>query len=192
MVGTEKVFYFLFYHALRNHDDCGGKSCTQEHGFSCANYNTVTTKWASYQGRFEHGEISNIPDPEKPLQADTINTYKSILYNQWLDQVSKVGNIENAFCDHGETIRESVSSLRNQYIFLQCYSGLLCSESMFLGELSDMLGMKYQRSRNSDPFFILVMQIAAGKFCWCLSLPAPLILTVDCCFLLSSGKTVKL
>jgi hypothetical protein len=34
---------------------------------------------------------------------------------------------------------------------------------MFLGELSDMVGLEYQRSQDSDPFFILVMQIATGK-----------------------------
>jgi hypothetical protein len=34
---------------------------------------------------------------------------------------------------------------------------------MFLGELLDMLGIEYQRSHNSNPFFILVMQIATGK-----------------------------
>jgi hypothetical protein len=236
-VGTEKVFNFLFYHAFRNHYERGGKSRQSEHGFSIADYDTVTTKWASYQGRFERGEITDIPDPEKPLQADALNTYKSTLYNAWLDQasngangltweliftrkcrelvnlvkerkrrirrktyaekvdgeftpftsISQVGNIENGFWDHGKTVRESVPSLRNRYIFLQCYSGLLRSESMFLGELSDMLGIEYQRSRDSDPFFILVMQIATGK---CVLLSSlfflfllPLLLTVDCCFL---------
>jgi hypothetical protein len=218
-VGTEKVFNFLFYHAFRNHYPRGGKSRNEEHGFEVADYDIVTTRWASYQGRFERGEITDIPDPEKPLQADAINTYKSTLYNAWLDQasdgansltweliftrkcrelvnlvkerkrrvkrknyaekvdgeftpftsISQVGNIENAFWDHGKTVRESVPSLRNRYIFLQCYSGLLRSESMFLGELSDMLGIEYQRSRDSDPFFILVMQIATGKC------------SVDCC-----------
>ena len=213
-VSTDKVFYFLFYHAFRNQYVRGGRSRSEEHGFSAADYDSVTTRWAHYQDRFERGEIDGIPDPEKPLQADAINTYKSILYNQWLDQVSngangltwdliytrkckelvnlvkerkrrikrknyaekvdgeftpftsmaQVGNIESAFWDHGKTVRESVPSLRNRYIFLQCYSGLLRHESMFFGELSDMLGIEYQRSRDSDPFFILVMQIATGKW----------------------------
>jgi hypothetical protein len=204
----------LFYHAFRNHYDRGGKSRTKEHGFSGSDYDTVTTQWAEYKGRFARGEIDDIPDPEKPLQADAINTCKSTLYNQWLDQasngansltweliftrkcrelinlvkerkrhikrktyaekidaeftpftsMSQVGNIENGFWNHGKTVRESVPSLRNRYIFLMCYSGLLRHESMFLGELSDMLGIEYQRSRDSDPFFILVMQLATGKY----------------------------
>jgi hypothetical protein len=220
-VGTEKVFLFLFYHAFRCHYKRGGRSRSQEHGFSGTDYDAVLSEWSAYRGRFERGEIADIPDPEKPLQADAMNTYKSILYNQWLDQASngangltweliytrkcreiinlvkerkrrikrkiyaekidkeftpftsmaQVGNIETAFWDHGKTIRESVPSLRNRYIFLQCYSGLLRHESMFLGELSDMLGIEYQRSRDSDPFFILVMQLATGKCCrFCLLL----------------------
>jgi hypothetical protein len=46
---------------------------------------------------------------------------------------------------------------------------LLRHESMFLGELSDMLCIEYQRSSDSDPFFIMVMQIATGKSSCCLS-----------------------
>jgi len=53
--------------------------------------------------------------------------------------------------------------LRNRYIFLQCYSGLLRSETMFLGELSDMLTIEYQRQQDCDPYEILILQIAAGK-----------------------------
>jgi hypothetical protein len=55
--------------------------------------------------------------------------------------LNQVGNIENAFWDHCKRVRESIPSLRNQYILLQCCSGLLRSESMFLGELLVMLGI---------------------------------------------------
>ncbi len=65
--------------------------------------------------------------------------------------LNQLGNIENAFEDHSTTLRESITSLRNQYIVLQCYRGLLGSESMFLVELLDMLGSEYQSSRGSDP-----------------------------------------
>jgi hypothetical protein len=54
--------------------------------------------------------------------------------------------------------------------------GLLHHESMFLGELSDMVGIEYQRSQDCNHFFSLVMQIATGK---CISVVA------CCCFLLS-------
>jgi hypothetical protein len=87
--------------------------------------------------------------------------------------MAQVGNIEQAFWDHGKTVRESLPGLRNRCIFLLCYSGLLRSESMFLGELSDMLCIEYQRSRDSDPFFIMVMQIATGKSSCCLVLLSP-------------------
>jgi hypothetical protein len=91
-VGTEKVFHFLFYHAFREQYVRGGKARCEEHGFSPADYDRVTSQWAIYQDRFERGEITDIPDPDKPLQADAINTYKSTLYNQWLDQVSNGAN----------------------------------------------------------------------------------------------------
>ena len=55
------------------------------------------------------------------------------------------------------------TSMTQVAIFLLCYSGLLRHESMFLGELSDMLHIEYQKSSDSDPFFIMVMQIATGK-----------------------------
>jgi hypothetical protein len=95
---------------------------------------------------------------------------KRKLYDEKIDHeftpftsMAQVGNIEQAFWDHGKTVRESLPGLRNRCVFLLCYSGLLRHESMFLGELSDMLFVEYQRSRDSDPFFIMVMQIATGK-----------------------------
>jgi hypothetical protein len=102
---------------------------------------------------------------------------KRKLYEEKLDHeftpftsMAQVGNIERAFWDHGKTVRQSLPSLRNRCIFLLCYSGLLRHESMFLGELSDMLCIEYQRSSDSDPFFIMVMQIATGKSLFLLSL----------------------
>jgi hypothetical protein len=240
-IGTEKVFEFLFYHAFRNQYKRGGRGNGLEHGFVTSDYDLVTSKWGSYMSRFSTGEITDIPDPEKPVAADTLNTYKTVLFNQWLDQASagansltweliftrkcrelvnlvkerktrikrkkfdekvdgeftpftsigQVTKIEQAFWDHGKTVRESVPSLRNRYVFLQCYSGLLRHESMFLGELSDMVGVEYKR-KDHDPFFILVMQIATGKFVYCVIAIVLflLTLTVDCCFRFP-GKTVK-
>jgi hypothetical protein len=49
------------------------------------------------------------------------------------------------------------------FIVLLCYSGLLHHELMFLGELSNMLHIEYQKSSNSNPSFIMVTQIAIGK-----------------------------
>jgi hypothetical protein len=54
-VGTEKVFLFLFYHAFHEQYVHGGKLCKQEHGFSGAVYNRVTTQWATYQDQFQRG-----------------------------------------------------------------------------------------------------------------------------------------
>jgi hypothetical protein len=81
--------------------------------------------------------------------------------------MAQVGNIEQSFWDHGKTVRESLPALRNRCVFLLCYSGLLRHESMFLGELSDMLHIQYQKTDGSDPYFIMVMQIATGKSSSC-------------------------
>jgi len=80
--------------------------------------------------------------------------------------IGQVGNIEEQFWLNGKTARGCLPGLRNRYVFLQCYSGLLRSESMFLGELSDMVNIEYERRRDMDPYQILVLQIATGKSCF--------------------------
>ena len=77
--------------------------------------------------------------------------------------IGQVGNIEEQFWLNGKTARGCLPGLRNRYVFLQCYSGLLRSESMFLGELSDMVNIEYERRRDMDAYEILVLQIATGK-----------------------------
>jgi hypothetical protein len=86
------VFNFLFYQAYREKYKRGGRSRNQEHGFDTADYDRVTSEWGFYMSRFATGEISGIPDPLKPIQADALNTYKTIMYNQWLDQASEGAN----------------------------------------------------------------------------------------------------
>ena len=77
--------------------------------------------------------------------------------------MGQVGNIELQFWLDGKTPRSMLPALRNRFVFLMCYCGLLRHESLFLGELSDMLHVQYDREKDWDPFFIMVMQIATGK-----------------------------
>ena len=82
--------------------------------------------------------------------------------------MSQVDDIENAFWEHGKTsARESFPGIRNRFVFLQCYAAVLRHESMFLGELSDMFGFEHKRPKDPDPLYIMVMQIATGKFFCC-------------------------
>jgi hypothetical protein len=79
--------------------------------------------------------------------------------------MSQVDDIENAFWEHGKSnARQSFPGIRNRFVFLQCYAAVLRHESMFLGELSDMFGFEHKRPKDPDPLYIMVMQIATGKF----------------------------
>lgn len=76
---------------------------------------------------------------------------------------SQVNDIEESFWEHGKTLKAGLPGLRNRFIFLMSYSGLLRSESLFLGELSDMFMVQYDRKRDVDPHEIMILQIATGK-----------------------------
>jgi hypothetical protein len=79
--------------------------------------------------------------------------------------LSQIGSIEKALWDYGSTtMKGALPGLRNRFAFLACFSGILRSESVFLGELSDMFGIEHKRERDPHPYFISIMQIATGKF----------------------------
>ena len=112
---------------------------------------------------------------------------------QSMDQVPV---IEAKFWENGkQNNRCALKSLRNRNTFLNCYSGILRHESLFLGELSDMVGLEHKRERDVHPMEILVMQIAFGKFClFCLfsiSVFISVYLSNPSVVLPCTGKTVK-
>ena len=72
--------------------------------------------------------------------------------------------IEKAMWDSGNSsFRASMTTLRNRAVFLNCYSGLLRHESIFKGELSDLLCLRHKRSDDVDKMTIQIMQIPEGK-----------------------------
>jgi hypothetical protein len=78
--------------------------------------------------------------------------------------LGQVGNIEAELFSNGtQTQKDALPSLRNRFVFLNCYSGLLRHESLFLGEFSDMVGLSHRRRKDAAEMFIMVMQIATGK-----------------------------
>jgi len=78
--------------------------------------------------------------------------------------LDQVGNIEEWFWNSGKQSRRSaVTGLRNRFAFAACYKGLLRHESLFLGELSDLLYLHVPRSSDEDPMSIGIMQIEQGK-----------------------------
>ena len=65
---------------------------------------------------------------------------------------------------HGEkSCRSAMKALRNRFAFINCYKELLRHESLFLGELSDLLHLEITRSMEEDPLFISILQIEQGK-----------------------------
>ena len=81
------------------------------------------------------------------------------------NSMKQVPRIEEHFWKHGNNnFRSCFPGLRNRFTFLQCYSGLLRSESLFLGELSDVFGLAHKRRKDPHEMYIMVSQITTGKF----------------------------
>ena len=53
--------------------------------------------------------------------------------------------------------------MRTRFALLWCYSGVLRSETLFLGELSDLVDLQLQRRDYTDMMEITVMQMTTGK-----------------------------
>ena len=62
------------------------------------------------------------------------------------------------------SVRSASAWLRHRYCLLQSTSGILRCESLFKAELSDMLGITVQHEHDPHPLYVLVMQIATGKY----------------------------
>lgn len=63
----------------------------------------------------------------------------------------------------GKNGRSALNSIRNRQGFLNCYKGLVRSESLFIGKLSDCFGIEVERPKNEDDIFTDVMGIETGK-----------------------------
>lgn len=96
-------------------------------------------------------------------------TYQEKLGSEFAPYTSKdhVPDIENSFWMKGvrANARTAYTSIRHRCVFLSCYSDMLCHETMYHGELSDMLCLNdYQRSQSSNAeCLIQVVQIGQGK-----------------------------
>ena len=225
-VTGDKVFEFLFYHAMRNKYSVGGPGKKTRNGFQEDDFEHVMGTYK--EGVKKIGELRDagteiddatkkklFKDPENPLRHQQVNTYKATLLKIFKMQVQKKANsltweqvftyncealvelvknrspriarenfhekiqadftpftsigqvteIEQKFWENGAaSIRKSFPSIRNRMTFLNCYSGLLRHESMFLGELSDMVGLEHEKEGDAHKIFIMVMQIAIGKW----------------------------
>ena len=78
--------------------------------------------------------------------------------------LGQFGGIEEWFWEEGKKTRHACfASLRARFTLLWCYNGVLRSESMFLGGLSDLVDFSARRRDFSDPMEIAVMNMLTGK-----------------------------
>jgi hypothetical protein len=212
-VTANKVFSFLFYQAYRTQRRGGGKRqadrTARETAFDPLEFDEIQRS----MGSLDMSEGARMPDPDNPVGADVMNTYKAVLRKIFETQqadncnngvwdnilggnskgliamvkarrprikrashaekldgeftpfttVNQVPEIENWFWDAGKSgTRNALTALRNRFAFLECYGGVLRHEALFLGELSDLLGIIVPRD-GQDSLFIGIMQMAQGK-----------------------------
>jgi hypothetical protein len=72
--------------------------------------------------------------------------------------------IEQALWNRGQTCNRSAFSwMRHRFCLLYSTSGILRCESLFQGELSDYIGLEFQKPQDPHSLELLVTQIATGK-----------------------------
>ena len=214
-VTPEKLYDFLLYHSMRNKYKLGGKRKKGAHGFDEGDFDSVLHIYGNLVDS-SHVSTVEVLDPKNPVGYSAINTYKAVVFNVWMMQVTsqsnnlswdsmiftmpceefmtmvknckvrinhqtykekidadfapftslnQISSIERALWHNGlTTMKGALPRLRNRFAFLACYSGILWSESLFLGELSDMFGIEHKCARDAHPYFISIMQIATGMF----------------------------
>lgn len=89
-VTSEKLFHFLFYQAMRNKYERGGKKRKQPHGFDCSDYDAVINRYNEYDQMIRAGVLDQVPDPDDPVGYETVTTYKSVILNIWKGQVRRM------------------------------------------------------------------------------------------------------
>lgn len=79
-------------------------------------------------------------------------------------QSNNLERIEERFFQEGyKTNRAAYSSIRHRMVLLNCYSGVLRHETVYNGELSDLLCINHHDQRAQSDQLIQVMQIGIGK-----------------------------
>ena len=73
-------------------------------------------------------------------------------------------DIETYFWECGKRGKQAAFTyLHTRFTLLWCYSGVLRSESLFLGELLDLVDLQLQKKDYTDLMEITVMQMVTGK-----------------------------
>jgi hypothetical protein len=79
--------------------------------------------------------------------------------------VDRYDEIEDVLWSRGQyTTRSAGAWLRHRYICLHTTSGILRSESVHRAELSDFLPLQIQKPDDPHPLFLMITQLAFGKY----------------------------
>ena len=78
--------------------------------------------------------------------------------------ISEVGQIEDFMWNYNCTTSAfSAASLQDRYQFLACLSGVLRSESLYHGDLSDLCDFTFHKSKEPHPYHIGIQRVSMGK-----------------------------
>jgi hypothetical protein len=66
--------------------------------------------------------------------------------------------------DHSRGFCSTLAALRNRYVFLQTFTGILRCESIMKAELSDLVYLTLKKDQDPHPMQFLILQIATGKY----------------------------
>jgi hypothetical protein len=90
-VDPERLYRFLFYHVFREKKEALGRKRGESAAFDPEDYDRVLVTYSGLLSTLsvtvgEGVSTENVPDPQKPLGYDQINTYRSAVKGYWGQQ----------------------------------------------------------------------------------------------------------
>jgi hypothetical protein len=86
VLSANKVFFFMWYQAMRPQKKRGGKARTNTPHFDRSDYNTVM---ATLQPFFQNPGATDPPEPANPTGESSFATHKTVLRWIWKDQIAR-------------------------------------------------------------------------------------------------------
>lgn len=86
VLSSNKVFFFMWYQAMRNKKKVGGKARTDQPHFDRPDYDRVMLLLRPF---FENPGAAEAPEPENPTGESSFATHKTVLRWIWKDQIAR-------------------------------------------------------------------------------------------------------
>ena len=91
-MSREKVMKFMYYQAMRNKRNQGGKKVGERVDFDFAEYTRIMAEQMFHLKSIQNGIPASLVSPVNPLSGATLNQYRSALWNLWTEQSEKKMN----------------------------------------------------------------------------------------------------